>query len=319
MSLTVTLVLLIFAAMTPLIIYRLKRNRKKRAQREREIWSIGIYEGPSPILLGPATDIKNPVFTAQQVTDVKARFVADPFMVKHNNEFHLFFEVLNNTREKGEIGYARSHNMKEWLYGGIVLRERFHLSYPYVFFYEGDMYMLPECADSHEVKLYKATAFPLRWEYAATLIRSKKRYPPLLDPSIVHHEGRWYLFSNARKVNDLNLFSSEALLGPWTEHPQSPILTASPHFARPGGRVIKDGEAIYRYAQDGIPNYGSKVWAFRIIELSAGSYREEKVPGDAIVGAGQEGWNNRGMHTIDAHQQENRKWIALVDGLELRS
>jgi hypothetical protein len=323
MSLSLLLTLLLFAMTAPLILYRLKRSRKKKEQRDREIWSIGIYEGPSPILLGPTPDIKNPVFTAQQVTDVKARFVADPFMIKHNGEFHLFFEVLNSKREKGEIGYARSSNLKEWQYGGIVLRERFHLSYPYVFFHDGDMYMLPECADSHEVKLYKATAFPQSWEYASTLIRSNKRYSPLLDPSIVHHKGRWYLFTNARKLNDLHLFSSDTLFGPWAEHPKSPILTASPHFARPAGRVVKDGEALYRYAQDGIPNYGSKVWAFRITELSAENYREEQVPGGPVIGpgiqAGEEGWNNRGMHTVDGHQQDNGRWIALVDGLELKA
>ena len=322
MSLTVTLALLLFAATTPLILYRLKRNRRKRLQRDREIWSIGIYKGPSPILIGPAADIKNPIFTAQQVTDIKARFVADPFMIKHEGEFHLFFEVLNTKREKGEIGCARSSNLKEWQYGGIVLRERFHLSYPSIFLHDGEIYMLPECADSHEVRLYKAAAFPNRWQYAATLIKSKKRYPPLLDPSIIHHEGRWYLFSNARKVNDLHLFSSDALCGPWTEHPQSPVLTASPHFARPGGRVVRDGDNLYRYAQDGIPNYGSKVWAFRITELSKGSYREEQVDGGPVIQAGiqagEKGWNNRGMHTVDAHQQENGEWIALVDGLELK-
>ena len=323
MSLTITLTLLLFAATTPLILYRLKRNRKKRLQRDREIWSIGIYEGPSPLLLDPTADFNNPVFTAEQVTDVQARFVADPFMIEHNGEYHLFFEVLNSKREKGEIGYARSSNLKEWQYDGIVLRERFHLSYPFVFFHDGNIYMIPECADAHEIRLYKASMFPHRWEYAATLIKSKKRYPPLLDPSIIYHEGRWYLFSNARKLNDLHLFSSDVLLGPWTEHPQSPILTASPHFARPGGRIVWDGEALYRYAQDGIPNYGSKVWAFRITELSITSYREEQVAGGPIIQpgiqAGEEGWNNRGMHTVDAHQQEKGKWIALVDGLALKA
>ena len=250
---------------------------------------------------------------------MKARFVADPFMIEHDGEFHLFFEVLNSKREKGEIGCARSRNLKEWQYGGIVLRERFHLSYPSIFLHDGEIYMLPECADSHEVRLYKAATFPERWEYAATLIRSKKRYPPLLDPSILHHEGRWYLFSNARKVNDLHLFTSDALCGPWTEHPQSPLLIASPHFARPGGRVVRDGDKLYRYAQDGIPNYGSKVWAFRITELSKDSYREEQVAGGPVIQPGEEGWNNRGMHTVDAHQQQKGEWIALVDGLELKA
>jgi hypothetical protein len=317
MSPALTLALLLFTVTTPVIVYRLKRHRIKILRRNSEIWSLGIYEGPSPLLLSPSADINNPIFTAQEVTDVKARFVADPFMIKHKGEFHLFFEVLNSLREKGEIGYARSQNMKEWQYGGIVLKERFHLSYPYVFFHDGNIYMLPECADSNEIRLYQATAFPDRWEYAATLINSKKRYPPLLDPSIVHHKGRWYLFSNARKLNDLHLFSSDAIFGPWTEHPQSPVLKASPHFARPGGRVVRDGDNLYRYAQDGIPNYGSKIWAFRITELSRERYREEQVAGGPIIEPGQKGWNSRGMHTIDAHQQENGQWVALVDGLTI--
>lgn len=315
MSLSLFLTLLLCTATTPLILYRLKRKRNKRLQRNREIWSIGIYGGTSPLLLAPTVEIKNPVFTAKQVTDVKARFVADPFMIECNGAFYLFFEVLNSKREKGEIGYAQSHNMREWQYGRIILRERFHLSYPYVFFYDGDIYMIPECAESHEIRLYKAVTFPDCWEYATTLISSKKRYPPLLDPSIVQHNGRWYLFSNARKLHNLHLFSSDTLYGAWREHPKSPIFTTSPHFARPGGKVVRDGEMLYRYAQDGVPNYGNKVWAFRITELSAGSYHEEQVSGDPIIQPGHEHWNNRGMHTVDAHKQENGEWIALVDGL----
>ncbi len=295
-----------------------KRYRRKKIQQNHEIWSIGIYQGPTPLTIGPTDDIKNPIFTAQQVTDVKAKFVADPFMIEHNKEFHLFFEVLNSKRNKGEIGYARSQNMNEWHYGGIVLKEKFHLSYPYLFFHQSDIYMLPECSESNEIRLYKATTFPGEWEYATTLIKSKKHYPPLLDPSIIYHGGRWYLFSHARKVNNLHLFSSDALYGPWQEHPKSPVLTANDHFSRPGGRIIKHGEALYRYAQDGTPNYGSKVWAFRITELSAENYHEEQVPGGPIIEAGGEKWNNRGMHTVDAHQQATGEWIALVDGLTLQ-
>lgn len=317
MSPELTLALLLLTITTPLLVYRVRRNRMKILRRNSEIWSLGIYEGPSPLLLSPSAAIKNPVFTAQEVTDVKARFVADPFMIPHKGEFHLFFEVLNCKREKGEIGYARSLDMKTWSYQGIILKERFHLSYPYVFFHDGCMYMLPECADSNEIRLYQAKAFPDRWEYAATLIRSNKRYHPLLDPSIVHHEGRWYLFSNARKINNLHLFTSDTLCGPWTEHPQSPVLRANPHFARPGGRVTRNGNNLYRYAQDGIPNYGSKIWAFRITELSPERYCEEQVSGGPIIEPGKTGWNSRGMHTVDAHQRENGQWVAVVDGLTI--
>jgi hypothetical protein len=44
------------------------------------VWSIGIYTGDS-LILTPPSQIKNPVLTAHDVTDVRALFVADPFMV----------------------------------------------------------------------------------------------------------------------------------------------------------------------------------------------------------------------------------------------
>jgi hypothetical protein len=237
-------------------------------------------------------------------------------MLEHGGEFHLYFEVLNSKRNNGEIGCARSKDLKKWDYCGIAQRGRFHLSYPYVFVHDDKLYMLPECAESNEIRLYKAVHTPERWQYASTLIRSKKRYPPLLDPSIYNHEGNWYLFSNARKLNDLHLFTASNLYGLWVEHPQSPIVTASVHYARPAGRIVMHDGSLYRFSQDGTPRYGSKVWAFRITELSTSSYREELVPDGPVVQAGGDAWHRNGMHTVDAHRQENGRWIALVDGLE---
>jgi hypothetical protein len=60
-----------------------------------ETWSIGIYEGSDPFKMSPVTDIKNPVLTAKDVTDVDAIFVADPFIIADNNKYYMFFEVLN--------------------------------------------------------------------------------------------------------------------------------------------------------------------------------------------------------------------------------
>ncbi|HWQ25377.1 MAG TPA: hypothetical protein VN367_01215 [Chlorobaculum sp.] len=296
--------------------HRLKRNRAKKLRRNSELWSIGLYEGPDPVTLAPAIGITNPILTARDVTDAEARFVADPFMIMRDGQFHLFFEVLNDRRNTGEIGYARSRDLKSWEYLGIVLKERFHLSYPYVFEHEGKIYMIPECAKSNAVRLYRASAFPSRWEYVTSLISGKKRHSPLLDPSIVRHNGHWYLFSYARKLNNLHLFTSADLKGPWKEHPESPVVEASQSFARPGGRVVDHDGSLYRYAQDGLPRYGSKAWAFRITELTPESYREEPCPGGPVISEGSDPWRNAGMHTVDAHRMENGRWIAFVDGLE---
>ncbi len=155
--------------------------------------------------------IHNPILTAGDITDAPARFVADPFMVEHDGTYNLFFEFLNTQRETGEIGHALSRDMKTWTYTGTVLSEKFHLSYPYVFRHEGEMYMIPECAKSKSIRLYRATNFPGKWEQVTTIIKGDKRQVPLLDPSVVHHNGKWYLFSYMRKAKNLHLFVANSL------------------------------------------------------------------------------------------------------------
>lgn len=308
---------LILAATSALVIWRhLQRQRKKEARRKRERWSIGIFEGHNPVTLVPPQEIINPVLKPEDVTDVEARFIADPFLIKHNTEYWLFFEVMNSRTNKGEIGCARSRDIKTWNYHGIALRERFHLSYPCVFEFEGGIYMIPESAKSNAVRLYKATAFPGEWRYETSLIRGNRHSTPLLDPSIFRHEGNWYLFTHARKTRSLHLFTSPSLTGKWKEHPKSPVLKGCSHFARPGGRVVYDAPYLYRFAQDGVPRYGSKAWGFMITELTPATYHEEQLPGEPVVKAGNEPWNNAGMHTVDPHRMENGRWIAAVDGME---
>jgi hypothetical protein len=299
-----------------LIRQRLKRRQVKMLRRNNLIWSIGLYEGPDPLTLKPHPEISSPILTAAEITDVNARFVADPFMIRQNGQFYLFFEVLNATRETGEIGHAYSNDLKTWHYGSIVLKEKFHLSYPYVFENEGEMYMIPECAKSKSIRLYRATAFPSRWQFVCTLVTGVHRRSPLLDPSIVRHDGHWYLFSYSRKVNNLHLFSSPNLTGPWLEHPASPVFTSNDSFSRPGGRIVRYDGHLFRYAQDGQPHYGSRAWAFRITELTPERYHEEPCHGGPVVAEGPESWHNAGMHTVDAHTMENGRWIAFVDGLE---
>jgi len=299
-----------------LALYRYGRWKKKQRRQENEVWSIGIYEGPDPVTLSPAKGITNPILTAGDITDVPARFVADPFMLELNGTYHLFFELLNTRRNTGEIGHAESRDLKSWRYTGVVLKEKFHLSYPYVFSHAGEVYMIPECAKSGAVRLYRAVDFPRKWEFVTSILRGGKKQVPLLDPSVVFHEGHWYLFSYMRKVNNLHIHVAGDLAGPWREHPKSPVVQGSDHYARPGGRVVADGPVLYRYAQDGVPRYGSKAWGFRITELTPETYREEPVSDEPVIKAGTENWNNRGMHTVDPHRMADGRWIAFVDGLE---
>ena len=50
-----------------------------------------------------------------------------------------------------------------------MLKEPFHLSYPYVFKHKGTYYMIPESRAAGAVRLYRARSFPLSLEFDTTL------------------------------------------------------------------------------------------------------------------------------------------------------
>lgn len=61
-------------------IYNCKKIDKKLYYND-SIWSISICEDSNPIDTKVYENIKNPVLTEKDVTDVKAQFVADPFII----------------------------------------------------------------------------------------------------------------------------------------------------------------------------------------------------------------------------------------------
>lgn len=277
-------------------------------------WSIGIYTGQSPFRLIPAPGIENPVLSCSDVTDVPAKFLADPFMVRRDGIWYMFFEVLNKETDKGEIGFATSDNGFDWTYQQIVLAEPFHLSYPYIFEYDDEFYMVPETLQAAAVCLYKAKDFPRRWCHVGRLVKGS-----CADPSILYFEHRWWMFacSTPYQHDTVRLYFADSLMGPWIEHPASPIVQGNKRNARPGGRVLVLNDKIIRFTQDCIPTYGIQLRAFEISELTTGSYAEKENQQSPILCASGNGWNSLGMHHIDPHLLADCQWIACVDGLGL--
>lgn len=273
-------------------------------------WSIGIYEGSTPFDLTVPEDVSNPILTGKDVIDIDAIFVADPFMVYKNGKYYMFFEVFNRETNQGDISYAESTNGKHWEYRKVIINETFHLSYPYVFEWDDDYYLIPESYHDLSVRLYKAVSFPDKWKYVGNLLTGYH----YVDPSIFRHNNTWWLFVTTHPGNDiLNLYYSSNLLGEWKPHPKNPIVKFDKHIARPGGRVITHNDRPYRLAQDGFPSYGIQVFAFEITELTEKSYAEKIVSEKPVVNMTGEGWNAAGMHHVDLHKIGD-KWMAAVDG-----
>jgi hypothetical protein len=282
-----------------------------RGVTRRWTWAIGMYAGQAPTSWAPMADVRNPVLTYKDVDDVPAAFVADPFLLHVDGTWHMFFEVWNRERDRGEIGLATSRDARTWTYQQIVLREPFHLSYPHVFAHDGAVFMTPESRADDSVRLYRADPFPTRWVLDTTLLEARA----YADPTPFRHDGRWWMYVDVSPVGALDtlaLFSADALHGPWVEHPRSPVCTDAAH-ARPGGRVLRSGERLHRLGQDCAQRYGERLWAVEITALSTTDYAERRLPAPALT-TGRQQWSRSKMHHLDGHQLPDGSWIACVDG-----
>ena len=287
-------------------------------------WSISIYEGNDFLNLQPIPAIKNPAISRKDVTDAFTGFVADPFIVKRQDEWLLFFEIFNLKQGRGELAFARSKDGYGWDYQHTILVEDFHLSYPYVFECESNWYMIPETCETNSVRLYKATKFPDQWEFVSEILVGER----FVDTSILNFEGVWWLFAGVEPTegtscNMLKLYYADDLLGSWTEHPMSPVVSNNSEISRPSGRVRQIDDRLVRFAQDCTVIYGRNVSAIQIESLTKDTYAESKIQldlsqatlreRDYIFELGTMPFNQRGMHHLDFIMLDHNHCIACVD------
>ena len=269
-------------------------------------WSIGIYRGSSPLDMQPSAP--TPVVTTDDVTDVSARLVADPFLISVDERWFMFFEIVDRDAGRGKIGYATSIDTHFWHYRGIVLEEPFHLSYPHVFKANGEIFMTPETASAGAIRLYRADDFPTSWRLVGQLVEQ-----PLVDPTPFQTEDGWWMFGCRPRKNDrLTLYYADRLLGPWHPHPANPLTDGCLSSSRPAGRVISWNGRRCRFAQQCEPYYGVKVRGFSIETIDRTTFAEREFP-EPVLQPGTSDWSQDGMHHLDLHPHADG-WIAAVDG-----
>ena len=293
--------------------YTVQRKQPKLTK-PAQVFSIGMYQSADGLAFSDLPGVTNPVLTAASVTDIPARFVADPFLVHADSVWYMFFEVLERRTGLGRVGLATSRDLIHWAYERIVLAEPFHLSYPHVFRWHDDFYLIPETGQTRSIRLYRAREFPCEWDFVETLASGLT----FLDATPFQWNDRWWMFCETNpglKFDTLRLLTSTELTCGWREHPLSPVVRENPTIARPAGRVMTDGDSIVRFGQDCRVAYGSHVHAMQVTALSPTGFAEEAMtPGPILTGSGY-GWNAGGMHHVDLQRVEGRAgWIACVDG-----
>jgi hypothetical protein len=279
-------------------------------------WSISIYKGTNVRDLQPILVTSNPVLSRRDVTDALVSFVADPFMILDRDRWLMFFEVFIHKQQRGEIAFASSQDGYSWDYHHIILSEDFHLSYPYVFQFESNWYMIPESCEAKSVRLYKATKFPEQWEFVSEILIGRR----FVDASILNFNDAWWLFvgvepADGEPCNAMRLYYADRLDGDWVEHPMSPIVNDSLEISRPAGRIRQIENRLIRFAQDCTVTYGYNVRAIQIEILTKSEYLESPIQANDgyLFELGTMPHNRIGMHHIDFISLNDDRCIACVD------
>jgi len=204
-------------------------------------------------------------------------FYADPFAVQDGERYFVFFEEYIRRAGRARISVAEIS-----LDGGVgvprpVLECPYHLSYPFVFYWRDDWYMVPESSEVERVDLYRARRFPDEWELVCTLLEGVRA----CDATLWEQGGTWWLFAtlaaeHAPTDEELYLYHAPSPLGPWTPHAENPV-KSDVRGARPAGPLFRQGTALIRPGQDGSGGYGSSVRLFRVESLGPTHYAETEI------------------------------------------
>lgn len=232
------------------------------------------------------------------------RIWADPFVWKHENGYYIFYEERLYSSDRGHIACITLNGELKPVSNCRVLERPYHLSYPFIFEYQDQIYMIPETEKNRTVELYRCTCFPNHWEFVKTLLTDIRA----IDATLLEANGRWWLFTTIKEKNSwdiLHLYSADHPLSEeWIPHPCNPIVKDI-HSARPAGRIFSYNGDIIRPSQDCSVRYGYAINFNRICVLNELEYKENAEwflkPSEEMNIFGTHTWNEAGgLTTIDA-------------------
>ena len=274
--------------------------------KRRDVWSIAIYklENERDIF---ELDQHEPIyFFGEKGMRLNSNYqatTADPFLFVYNHRLYLFYEVQTDF-SVGEIWAQSMDAQGFWINHGQVLKEDFHLSYPQVFFYDGQVCMIPESAASKQVCLYRSEAFPYNWKKTKVLIDAI-----LSDTSIIIQPEGIFLLGTTRS-NELKLYFAKDFNQEFTCIDN--VTLKNKYTARNAGKPIYINNVLYRLAQNNKSHYGEKITLLQIDQLSVDNYSESITVLDLYKTKPK--WMKTGYHHISKASFMNECFVA-VDGM----
>lgn len=257
-----------------------------RDLRYREQWILA-YQWDTP---DPRAD------RLQAVLPPEDRFWADPFPWKWEGNYYLFFEEFRRATKRGEILVLPISKTgpagKPWP----ALVKDYHLSYPFLFTWENELFMMPESAEQRRIDVFRCRSFPDYWVFEKTLLKNISA----VDCTLLFRSNKWWLFANvpppgAGNWDELHVFVADTPFADWKPIATNPV-KSDVRSARPAGNFFEKDGVLYRPSQDCSQGYGSALTVSRVTQLTETGFAEATergiLPASLYPGAA-------GIHTLN--------------------
>lgn len=204
--------------------------------------------------------------------------LADPFLYSKGGHDYCFAEEIDLVTSLGSIVVYElflTHAVRL----GTACKENFHLSFPFLFEYDGQVFMLPESHQNRDIRIYECIDFPLQWKLKHVVMSNISA----ADSLLINKENKWWLFTNIDHwsgddhCEELAIFSADNPFSTeWSPHSLNPIYVNA-SCARNGG-VFKSENKFYRVSQNqGFNIYGKSVVINEITDLTENSFHEDSI------------------------------------------
>jgi hypothetical protein len=225
--------------------------------------------------------------------DDRRRYYADPFPYCHNGQRFIFVEEFEFSTQRGCISVAELAADGTLATPRPIIEEPYHLSYPFVFTFDGQIWMIPESGAAGRIDLYRAEHFPYRWRREGALLSGLAGY----DATLLRRNNRFWMFVTAggwraSTWDNLCIFHADHLTGPWRPHATNPVLLDAALCRSAGNFIDRDGQTL-RFAQDCTQIYGGAMSVCRLETLSPDAFVQ------TVVGRIDAGLP--GCHTYNRH------------------
>ena len=217
----------------------------------------------------------DPAQATPHVSD-RNSYYADPFLWEHGGHTYCFFEEFDYSARRGHINVGRFED-EQLVDVRTALKTEYHLSFPFVFAHDGELFMLPETSERRQLEVWKCVEFPDRWERHAVALEGTAAS----DTTLNLINGQWWVFTNISydpfldMNSELHIFRADGPdLAHLEPHRCNPVVINA-RQARNAGRILEIDGKLYRPAQDnshGYYGYGLRLMEIR--QLSLDEYEE---------------------------------------------